>query len=142
MGRLVGGGRVVDGGSLAPRDGRVSSKNEIPLVCFLFHTRSSRTNQLLHAYQVYCCTYCCTAVLLYVIEVWSLGGCRVHCVVRGGWVGHSVRGSIFSSCGRRTLFFVSTIPAPHWCLGVPSPLLHSSVLYYCTYCCTAVLLPC
>ena len=41
------------------------------------------------------------------------------------------------------LFFVSKIPASHWCLGVPpSPLLHSSVLYYRTYCCTAVLLPC
>ena len=36
-------------------------------------------------------------------------------------------------------FFVSIIPASHWCLGVsPSPLLHSSVLYYLPY----VLLPC
>ena len=152
----------MDGGSLAPRDGRVSSKNETPPVCFLFHTRSSRTNQLTaprvpgvllyvllhyctavcskglvggwvegalrcpwwvggvllfclfstyiqrmiqHQFfffwvQVYCCTYCCTAILLYVVKVWPVGGWRVHCVVRGGWVGRSVRGSLFSSCGR------------------------------------------
>ena len=40
-------------------------------------------------------------------------------------------------------FLVSKIPASHWCLGVPpSPLLNSSVLYYRTYCCTAVLVLC
>ena len=100
----------MNAGSLAPRDGRVSSKNETSPVCFLFHTRSSRTNQL-PAHQVYCCTYCCcTAVLLYVVKVWSVGAWRVHCVVRGGWVGRSVRGSVLSSCRRGTFSFVSKIP--------------------------------
>ena len=42
----------------------------------------------------------CIAVLLYVVKVWSVGGWRVHFVVRGGWVGRSVRGRLFSSCGR------------------------------------------
>ena len=30
-------------------------------------------------------------VLLYVVEVWSVGGWKVHCVVRGGWVGGPFR---------------------------------------------------
>ena len=46
------------------------------------------------------CTAVRTAALLYVVKVSSVGGWRVHCVVRGGWVGRSVRGSLFSSCGR------------------------------------------
>ena len=46
------------------------------------------------------CTAVRTAALLYVVKVWSVGGWRVHCVVRGGWVGRPVRGSLFSSCGR------------------------------------------
>ena len=62
----VGGGWVVDGGSLASRDGRVSSKNETPPVCFLFHTRSSRTNQLtaprVQSVLLYVLLHCCTAI--------------------------------------------------------------------------------
>ena len=37
-GWMVGDGWVVEGGALAPGDGRVSPKNETPPVCFLFHT--------------------------------------------------------------------------------------------------------
>ena len=134
---------MVDGGSLAPRDGRVSSKNETPPACSLFHPRSSKTNQLLPAYQVYCFTYCCTAVLLYVVNVWSVVRWRVHCVVRSGWVGRSARGFFFSSCGRYT-FFMFQKYRPHtgdWeyhCPHCGTPLL----FYYRTYCCTAALLPC
>ena len=64
--------------------------------CFIQGPQES-TNKLLPAYQVYCSTYCCTAVLLYVVKVWSVCGRRVHCVVRGGWVGRSIRGSLCSS---------------------------------------------
>ena len=60
---MVGGGWVVDGGSLAPRDGRVSSKNETPPVCFLFHARSSRTNEVtaprVPGVLLYALQYCC-----------------------------------------------------------------------------------
>ena len=67
----------------------------------------------------------------------------MHCVVRGGWVGRSVRGSLFASCGKWAFFLFLQYGPPTGCLGVPpSPLLHSSVLQYRTYCCTAVLLPC
>ena len=60
--------------------------------------------------------------------------------VVGGWAVPYV-GAFFRPVGDEP-FFVSKIPASHWCLGVPtSPLLHSSVLYYRMYCCTAVL-PC
>ena len=39
------------------------------------------------------------------------------------------------------LFFVSKIPASHWCLGVPpSPLLHSSLPYVMLHCRTVALL--
>ena len=80
----MGGGRVVDGGSLAPRDGRVSSKNEIPPICFLFHTRSSRTNQLtalrVPIALLYVLLHCCTAV-------------RSKGLV-GGWVGGWVEGAL------------------------------------------------
>ena len=62
---------------------------------------------------------------------------------RPWWVGGPFRTwEFFFVLWEMNLFFVSKIPASHWCLGVPpSPLLHSSVLYYRTYCCTAVLLP-
>ena len=142
---MVGGGWVVDGGSLAPRDGRVSSKNETPPVCFLCHANSSKTNQLtaprVPGVLLYVLLHCCTAVCSK--KVWSVGGWRVHCVVRGGWAVPYV-GVFFRPVGDEPFFFVSKIPASHWCLGVPppSPLLHSSVHYYRTYCCTAVLLPC
>ena len=63
---MVGGGWVVDGGSLAPRDGRVSSKNETSPVFFLFHTRSSRINQQaaprVPGVLLYVLLHCCTAV--------------------------------------------------------------------------------
>ena len=60
------------------------------------------------------------------------------------WVGWLIcTRSLYSSCGRLSFSFSSKTPASHWCLGVPpSPPLHSSVLYYRTYCCTAVLLLC
>ena len=51
----------------------------------------------------------------------------VHCVVRGGWVGRSVRGSLFFavSCFIRTnQLTASRVPG----------------VYCCTYCCTAVLM--
>ena len=111
---------VVDGWWTAarplPEMAEYRQKMNPPPVCFLFHTSPQEpTNSLRPAYQVYCCTYFCTAVilmyvlltavLLYVVEVLSVGGCRVHCVVRGGWVGRSVRGSVFEFCGRLTLFF-------------------------------------
>ena len=54
----------------------------------------------------------CTAVrtaallylLLYVVKVCSVGGCRVHCVVRGGWVGRSVRWCLFRPVGDERFF--------------------------------------
>ena len=84
--------------------------------------------------------YCCT----YVVKVWSVGGWRVHCVVSAGWVGRSVRGVFLRPAGDKLFsLFLYKIPASHWRLGVPpSPLLHSSVLYYRACCCTAVLLTC
>ena len=88
----MGGGWVVDGGSLAPRDGRVSSsKNETPLVCFLLHTRSSRTN-LLTAPRVpgvllYVLLHCCTAVCSEgLVGGWGEGALR-----RPWWVGGPFR---------------------------------------------------
>ena len=99
---------------------------------------------------VYCCTYCCTAVLMYVL----LHCCSAVCSkgLIGGWVEGALRrpwwvGGPFctweSFCvlWEMNLFFVSTIPASHWCLGVPpSPLLHSFVLYYRTYYCCRVII--
>ena len=51
----------------------------------------------------------------------------VHCVVRGGWVGRSVRGSLFFAVSR----FIRT-----------NQLTASRVpgVNCCTYCCTAVLM--
>ena len=141
----MGGGWVADGGSLAPRDGRVSSsKNETPLVCFLLHTRSSRTN-LLTAPRVpgvllYVLLHCCTAVCSKgLVGGWVEGALR-----RPWWVGGPFRTwESFFVLWEMNFFLVSKITASHWCLGVPpSPLLHSSALYYRTYCRTAVLLPC
>ena len=76
----MGGGWVVDG-SLASRDGRTSSKNETPPVCFLFHTRSSRTNQLT-APRV-------PGVLLYVLLHYCTAVCSKGLV--GGWVEGALR---------------------------------------------------
>ena len=133
----------MDGGSLAPRDGRVSSKTETPPVCFLFHSRS-RTNQLtaprVPGVLLYVLLHCCTAVCSK-----GLVGGWAECTLRRPWW---VRGPFctwksYVVLWEINLFFVSKIPASHWCLGAPpSPLLHSSVLYYRRYCCTAVLLPC
>ena len=75
---MVGGLWVVDGGSLAPRDGRVSSKLETPPVCFLFHRRFSRTNQLAAPVLLYVLLHCCTAV------------CSNRSLV-GGWVKGALR---------------------------------------------------
>ena len=73
---MVGGGWVVDSGLLAPRDGRVSSKNETPPKVLKEQPTncSPRTR----------CTAVRTAALLHVVKVWSVGGWRVHCVVHGG----------------------------------------------------------
>ena len=135
---------MVDGGSLAPRDCRVSLKNETPPVCFLFHTKSSRTNQLtaprepgvlLHVL-LDCCTAVCSKGLV--------GGSVEGALRRPWWVGGPFRTwESFFVLLEMKFFFVSKIPPSHWCLGVPlSPLLHTSVLYYRKYCCPAVLLPC
>ena len=96
LGRFVGawwvvGGRVVDGGSLTPRDGRVSSTNEIPHVCFLFHTRSSRTNQLtaprVPGVLLYVLLHCCSAVCSKgLVGGWVEGALR-----RPWWVGGPFR---------------------------------------------------
>ena len=88
---MVGGGWVVDGGSLAPRDGRVSSKNETSPVCFLFHTRSSRTNQLtasrVPGVLLYVLLHCCTAVYSKsLVSGWVEGALR-----RPWWVGGPFR---------------------------------------------------
>ena len=129
---------MVDGGSLAPRDGRVSSKNECSPVCFLFHTRSSRNKQLtaprvpgvLLYVLLHCCTAACSKSL---VGGWVEGALR-----HPWWVGGPFRTwEYFFVLWEMDFFFVSKIPASQWCLGVPpSPLLHSSVLYYRTYCCT------
>ena len=138
----MGGGWVVDGGSLAPRDGRLSSKFEASPVCFLFHIRSSRTNQLtaprVPGVMLYILLHCCTAVCSNgLVGGWVEGALRCPWWVRGPfrtWESFLVLWEI-------NLFFVSKIPASHWCLGVPpSPLLHSSVLHYRTYCCPVIIL--
>ena len=126
---------MVDGGSLAPRDGRVSSKNEPPPVCFLLHTRSSRINQLtaprVPGVLLYVLLHCCTAVCSKgLVGGWVEGALR-----RPWWVGGPFRTwESFFVLWEINLFFVFKLPASHWCLGVPpSSLLHSSVLYYRPY---------
>ena len=66
---MVGDGWVVDGGSLAPRDGRVSPKNDprlFPVSYLVPGTRSSRTNQLtalrVPGVLLYALLHCCAAV--------------------------------------------------------------------------------
>ena len=75
---------MVDGGSPAPRDGRVSSKKEFPPVCFLFHTRSSTTNQLtaprVPGVLLYVLLHCCPAVCSK-----GLVGGWVKCTLRRPW---------------------------------------------------------
>ena len=139
---------VVDGGSLAPRDAQVSSKNETPPVCFLFHTRSSITNQptapCVSGVLLYILLHCCTAVCRKgLVGGWAEGALR-----RPWWVDGPFRTwDSFFVLWAMNLFFASKIPASHWCLGVPpSPLLHSSVLYYTVrtaalpYCCPVFIL--
>ena len=64
----------------------------------------------------------------------------MHCVVCGGWVGRSVRGSLFLSCGRSTFCFVSqNTGLPLVVLGSTTvltaallcPLLQPYVLLHC-----------
>ena len=101
---------------------------------------------------VYCCTYCCTAVLMYGLLHCCSAVCSKGLV--GGWVEGALRrpswvGGPFCTWESFCVLwemnpffcFFNLIPASHWCLGVPpSPLLHSSVLYYCTYyCCCRVI---
>ena len=86
---------------LLPEMAEYRQKMKLPpsVSCFIQGPQEP-INKLLPVYQVYCCTYCCTAALLYVVEVWSVGGWRVDYVVLGGCVGRSVRGRLSSSCGR------------------------------------------
>ena len=108
---------MVDGGSLAPRDGRVSSKNECSPVCFLFHTRSSRNKQLtaprvpgvLLYVLLHCCTAACSKSL---VGGWVEGALR-----HPWWVGGPFRTwEYFSSCGRWTfsLFLKYRPPNGAW----------------------------
>ena len=101
---MMDGGWFVNGGLLAPRDGRVSPRNEFPPVVSSFITRSSRTNQptapRAQGVLLYVLLHCCSAVLLYVVNVGLLGEWMENCFVRGGWVGRFVRGNLFSSCVR------------------------------------------
>ena len=138
---MVGGGWVVDGGSLAPRDGRVSSPRLFPA------SYNVLKNQPTNCFPRTRCTAVRTAVLLYdVVKVWSVGGWRVHCVVRGGWVGRSARGSLFSSCGRLTFFFCfynTGLPLVLGSTTVPTAALHGPLLpYVLLHCRTAQLLFC
>ena len=122
----------MDGGSPAPRDGRVSSKNDPPAVCFLFHKNQPTAPRVPG---VYCCTYCCTAVLMYVLlhccsAVYSkglVGGWVEGALRRPWWVGGPFcTWESFFCC---FLFHKNQPTAPR----VPG-------VYCCTYCCTAVLM--
>ena len=144
---MVGGGWVVGSGLLAPRDGRVSSKNENFPRLLLFHTKSSRTNPLtaprVPGVLLYVLLHCCAAVRSkYRFDRWVGGGCIAPSVV-GGWAVRYV-GVFFRPVGDEPFFFVSKIPASHWCLGVPPAhwCILLSFTIYRTYCCAAVLLPC
>ena len=134
-----------DGGSHAPRDGRVSSRSELPPVCFLLHTRSSRTNQLtaprlpgvLLGVLLHCCTAVCSEVLV--------NGCVEGALRRpwwgvGGWAVMYV-GVFFRTVGDETFISVSKIPASHRCCeGTTAPtatLLCRSLPYVLLYCRTA-----
>ena len=105
LGRFVGAWWVVGGWWVAGRrrlarspNGPVSSKNEPPrLFPVSYKVLKNQPNNSAPRTR---CTAVRTAALLYVAKVWSVGGWRVHCVVRGGWVGSSVRESLFASCGR------------------------------------------
>ena len=89
--RRTGGWWVEDGGSLEPRDGRVSSKNETAPVCILFHTRSSRTNQVtaprVPGVLLYVLLHCCTAVC----SKGLVGGWVEGTLRRPRWVGGPFR---------------------------------------------------
>ena len=80
LGRSVGGWWVVGGWWMAARSlpemAEYRQKMKLPPSGFLFHTRSSRTNQLtaprVPGVLLYVLLHCCTAV--YVVKVWWLGG--------------------------------------------------------------------
>ena len=144
--RRAGGWWVEDGGSLAPRDGRVSSKNETPPVCFLFHTRSSRTNQTtaprVPDVLLYVLLHCCTTALC---SKGLIGGWVEGAPHRPWWVGELRTWKSFFVLWEMNLFFVSKIiPASHWCLGVPAvptaALLCPLLPYVLLHCRTAALL--
>ena len=103
LGRVVGAWWVVGGWWAAtrplPEMAEYLQKRNSPPVCFLFHTRSSRTNQLtaprVPGVLLYVLLHCCSAVCSK-----GLVGGWVECTVRRPWcVGRSVRGSLFASCG-------------------------------------------
>ena len=87
---MVGGGWVADGGSL-PEMAEYRQKNETPPVCFLFHTTSSRTNQLtappVPGVLLYVVLHCFTAVYSKgLVGGWVEGPLR-----RPWWVGGPFR---------------------------------------------------
>ena len=144
---MVGGGWVVDGCSLAPRDGRVSSKYEAPPVCFLFRTGSSRTNQLTAPCVPgvdYCCTYCCTAVVCCsaVCSKGLVGGWAEGALRRLWWAGGPFRTweSFFRPVGNELVFlFLKYRPPagaweshrPHCCTPLSFTTVRTAALPYC-----------
>ena len=97
-------------------------------------TNCSRVPGVLLYVLLHCCTAVCSKGL---VGGWVGGALR-----RPWWVGGPFRTwESFFVLWEMNFFFVSKIPASHWCLGVhPSPLLHSSVLYYRTYYCFRVII--
>ena len=144
-GWVLGGGWVVDGGSPAPRDGRVSSKKEFPPVCFLFHTRSSRTNQLtvprVPRVLLYVLLHCCPAVCSK-----GLVGGWVECTLRRPWWVGGPFCTWESFCvlwGMNLLFcFYNTgLPLVLWSTTVPTAALLCPLLpYVLLHCRTAAVL--
>ena len=90
--------------------------------------------------------YCCTSIAILLCSKGLVGGwvgvgCTASSVV-GAWAVPYV-GVFLRPVGDEPFFLFLQYRPPTGCLGVPPPpLLHSSVLYYRTYCCIAVLLPC
>ena len=113
---------------LAPRDCRVSSKNETPPVCSRFHTlRSSRTNQLTAPRVPGVLLHCCTVAVCSkgLIGGWVEGALTASSVV-GGWPAIIlVYQFLHTEDDTAPMCFL---------LGAGVPL------HCCTYCCTAVLL--
>ena len=87
-----------------------------------------------------CCSTYCTAVLLYVAKVWSVGGWTVHCVVRGGWVRRSARvESVFVLWEMKPFFLLLKYRPPTgaweyhrpYCCTLSSTTVRTAALPYC-----------